>query len=393
MGKLGLGAYRFSIAWPRIQPEGKGPINQSGLDHYRRLVDTLRAHDIEPLVTLYHWDLPQGLQDSGGWVQRDTAYRFEDYARVVTEALGDGVDRWITLNEPWCSAFLGYGAGAHAPGLSEIGTAVLAAHHLLLSHGLAARAIVETSPRPAEIGIALNLAPVSPASDSPDDLAAAQRVHDQQNAWFLDPVLRGSYPRELLAEYVRLVGDEFVHEGDLEVIGSARPFVGVNYYMPLRVAAAGMGRGATRASSFGTWLGIEHRARPDLPLSGSGWAIDPAGLFELLVRLRNDYGSVPLYITENGAAFFDYVDPNGAVQDIERIEYLRGHLAAAHAAIANGVDLRGYFVWSVYDNFEWAHGYAQRFGLVFTDFRTQQRILKASAYWYRDVIAANALEI
>jgi beta-glucosidase len=393
MAELGIRAYRFSIAWPRVQPHGKTAVNQIGLDHYRRLVDALRAHDIEPVATLYHWDLPQALEDGGGWTNRDTAGRLEDYARVVAGALGDRVQRWITLNEPWVAAFIGYGNGHHAPGLSEIGTGVVAAHHLLLGHGMAARAIAAAGGSP-EIGISLNLSPVRPASGSDEDAAAVERVDEQRNRWFLDAVLRGSYPERLLEEYESLIGDDFLHDGDLEVIRADLDFLGVNYYTPLRAAAATNAKvPATRHSSYASWLGVEDRPRDDVARTTKGWTIEPDGLTELLLRLGKDYGGIPLYISENGAAFSDYVDPNGEVRDPERIEYLKGHLAAAHAAIAQGVDLRAYFVWSLYDNFEWADGYAQRFGLVFTDYRTQDRISKASARWYRRVIAANALDV
>ncbi len=394
MAQLGIPAYRFSIAWPRVQPDGKGAVSEAGLDHYRRLVDALRARDVEPVVTLYHWDLPQALQDEGGWTSRDTAGRFEEYARIVAGALGDRVERWITLNEPWVSAFAGHAKGEHAPGLRDLGASVLAAHHLLLGHGLASRAIAGTTGQSAQIGITLNLAPVIPASNSEEDAAAARRVDEHLNRWFLDSVLLGSYPEKLFAEYVRLVGDDFVRAGDLEVIRADLDFLGVNYYTPRRVAAPSDPKVVTPAhhSTYGSWLGVDERPRAGVPRTTMGWTIEPGGLAALLLRLREDYGDIPLYITENGAAFCDYADPTGAVRDPERIDYLRGHFAAAHAAIAQGVNLRGYFVWSLMDNFEWAHGYSQRFGIVFVDYRTQERIPKASAYWYRDVIAANAVD-
>ena len=394
MAELGIPSYRFSIAWPRVQPDGKAAVNQAGLDHYRRLVETLRAKNIEPVVTLYHWDLPQALEDGGGWLNRDTAKRFEDFTRVIGSALGDHVDRWVTLNEPWCASFIGYSAGVHAPGLNEIGAGVIAAHHLLLAHGMATRVLAEVGGRSPQVGIALNLSPITPASDSTEDAAAVQRVDQQRNRWFLDPVLRGSYPEWLLHEYVRLIGDDFVRPGDLEVIRADISFLAVNYYTPLRIAAAlPPSVPPTRHSSLGEWLGAEERPREGVPRTTKGWTIEPEGLSAILVRIRKDYGDIPLYVTENGAAFADYVDPNGAVRDPERIDYLKRHFRAAHVAIAQGVDLRGYFVWSLYDNFEWADGYGQRFGLVFTDFRTQERIPKDNAFWYREVIAANAVEV
>jgi beta-glucosidase len=393
MAELGIPSYRFSIAWPRVQPDGNAAVNRAGVDHYRRLVETLRARNIEPVATLYHWDLPQGLEDAGGWLNRDTAKRFEDFARVIGSALGDLVDRWITLNEPWCASFIGYSAGDHAPGLTEIGAGVIAAHHLLLAHGMATRAVAEVAGASAQVGIALNLSPVTAASDSTEDVAAAQRVDQQRNRWFLDPVLRGSYPEWLLDEYMRLVGGDFLHSGDLEVIHADLSFLAVNYYTPMRVSAAALPRATpTRHSSLGDWLGVEERPRDDVPRTTKGWTIEPDGLSALLLRIRKDYGDIPLYVTENGAAFFDYVDPEGVVHDPERIDYLKCHFRAAHEAISQGVNLRGYFVWSLYDNFEWADGYGQRFGLVFTDYRTQARIPKESARWYREVIAANAVE-
>jgi beta-glucosidase len=394
MADLGIRAYRFSIAWPRIQTDGTSPVNEVGLDHYRRLTDALRAHGIEPVATLYHWDLPQALQDGGGWTSRDAAKRFGDYAYVVGQALGDRVERWITVNEPWVAAFIGYANGHHAPGLREIGAGVTAAHHLLLGHGMAARAITETAGASTQIGIALNLSPITPASESGEDASAAQRADEQRNRWFLDPLLRGSYPERLFEEYVGLIGDDFLQAGDLELIHADLGFLGVNYYTPLRVAASVVSKvPPTRHSSFDSWLGVDERPRDDVPRTTKGWTIEPDELTALLRRIRSDYGDFPMYVTENGAAFFDYVDPTGSVRDPERIQYLMSHIAAAHAAISEGVDLRGFFIWSLYDNFEWADGYGQRFGLVFTDYRTQERIPKQSAYWYRDVIAANALSV
>jgi beta-glucosidase len=393
MAGLGIGGYRFSIAWPRILPEGKAAINQIGLDHYRRLVDALRAKDIEPVATLYHWDMPQPLEDKGGWTNRDTAKRLEDFAAVVGTALGDQVEHWITINEPWVAAFVGYSMGQHAPGREEIGAGILASHNLLLGHGLAARAITETAGEWAKVGLAVNLAPITAASDSAEDAAAARRYDEHRNRWFLDPVLLGSYPAELLDEYVSLVGEDFVKDGDLEVMSANLGFLAVNYYAPNEVAASTADKAPpTASSSFGDWIGIDDRTRVDVPRTTMGWTIEPEGLTEVLVRIRREYRDIPIYISENGAAFYDYVDPSGQVRDTERIEYLRGHFAAAHAAVAAGVDLRGYFVWSLYDNFEWAEGFGQRFGLVFTDFGTQERIWKQSAYWYRDVIANNGLD-
>ena len=272
MAELGIPAYRFSIAWPRVQPDGKSAVNQAGLDHYRRLVDALCARGIEPVVTLYHWDLPQALQDEGGWTSRATAKQFEDYARIVAGALGDRVERWTTLNEPWVSAFIGYARGDHAPGLRDLGAGVLAAHHLLLGHGLAARAVAETAGRSAQIGITLNLAPGTPASPSDEDAAAARRVDEHLNRWFLDPVLLGNYPQDLFEEYVRLVGGDFLQAGDLALIHADLDFLGVNYYSPRRVAAS-IGPNVALAvapSAYSSWLGVDERPRMDMPRTDKG---------------------------------------------------------------------------------------------------------------------------
>ena len=284
--------------------------------------------------------------------------------------------------------------GHHAPGLEEIGAGVLAAHNLLLAHGMASRAIAAAARGAAQVGIALNIAPVSAASTSEEDVVAARRVDEQRNQWFLDPVFKGCYPAGLLEEYTRLVGRDFVSSGDYEIMQAGADFLGVNYYTPLRVAAASGERPEpTGRSSYGAWLGVDDRSRDDVARTTMGWTIEPEGLTEILVHVRRDYGDVAMYVTENGASFNDYVDPSGTVRDPERIDYLKGHLAAAHAAIGQGVDLRGYLVWSLYDNFEWAEGYGQRFGLVFTDYRTQERIFKQSAHWYKAVMAANAVEV
>ena len=398
MAELGIPAYRFSVSWPRVQPDGKGRVNEAGLDYYRHLVELLSARGITALLTLYHWDLPQALQDEGGWANRDTAYRFADYAHVVASALGDRVALWSTLNEPWVSAFEGYAKGRLAPGIRDLGAAVKASHHLLLGHGLAARVVAEATGPKSKVGIALNLSPVSSVTKSAEDVAAARRLDAHLNRWFLDPVLKGRYPAELLDECLRLAGGDFLRDGDLETIRAQIDFLGANYYESRRVAAApareerGAVPGAPGGPTYVDWLGVVDRRREDLARTSKGWAIDPAGLTELLLGLRADYGDIPLFVTENGAAFADYVDPEGHVKDPERVEFLRQHFAAAHAAIAQGVDLRGYSVWSLLDNYEWADGYSQRFGIVFVDYGTQQRIPKSSAYWMRDVIAANAVD-
>jgi beta-glucosidase len=392
MGGLGLGAYRFSIAWPRIQPEGAGKPNQRGLDFYRRLVEGLRGRGIEPIPTLYHWDLPQALQDRGGWVSRETSDRFAEYAAIVAGALGDQVERWITLNEPWCSAWLGYGTGAHAPGARDFGQAAAATHHLLLGHGQAVRALRGASAR-AQVGITLNLVPVRAGGSSEADLEAVRRVDGNHNRLFLDPIFRGSYPEDMLAHYAsRRPGFSVVRDHDLEVIGSAIDFLGVNYYYPRLVVAAGGARGVgPDRGPILEDLGADVRTPAGAAITAMGWTVEPDGLTELLLRLRRDYPPVPIYITENGVATHDYITPEGRVDDPDRVSYLEGHLRALHAAIEQGVDVRGYFVWTLMDNFEWAHGYSKRFGLVFVEYRTQARVPKDSYHWYREVIAANSL--
>jgi beta-glucosidase len=383
--ELRLSAYRFSIAWPRIHPTGRGAVNQPGLDHYRRLVDTLLERSITPAVTLYHWDLPQPLQDAGGWPARSTADAFAEYAMIVADALGDRVPLWITLNEPWVSSFLGYGSGRHAPGVRDGRAALLAAHHQLLAHGLAAGGLRGTA---GAVGVTLNLSPVWPAGRDAADAAAAQRMDGNRNKWFLDPILTGAYPADLVEWY----GGDFdgiVRDGDLGLVSAPLDFLGVNYYFRTHVVA-----GDPPADREGVLplLGAHVENPPFVPVTAMGWPIEPDGLTELLTRLRRDYpGLPPVYVTENGAAFDDYVDPEGGVDDEERIAYLQGHLRALHDAIGAGVDVRGYFCWSLLDNFEWAEGYGRRFGLYYVDYLAQRRIAKASARWYAEVAARNAV--
>jgi beta-glucosidase len=383
MAQLGLKAYRFSVAWPRIQADGRGAPNQRGLDFYRRLIDGLHKRSIAPALTLYHWDLPQPLQDQGGWPQRDTAQRFAEYAALLFDAFGDMVPLWITLNEPWVSAWLGYGTGDHAPGTRDTGQALAAAHHLLLGHALAVQAFRAQSVPRSQIGITLNLAPMRPASTDPRDVQAARLMDGNQNRWFLDPVLRGQYPVDMLAHYGSLVDLTFIRDGDLAVTSAPIDFLGVNYYM----------RHEVHAGSVVGPLGINAAAQvPEgVPTTALDWGIEPVGLTEVLVRLADEYPRIPLYVTENGAAFNDYVDPEGGVDDEERIAFLDGHFRAAHDALRSGADLRGYFVWSLLDNFEWAHGYSKRFGLIYVEYGSQSRIPKSSATWFAAVIRANAL--
>ncbi len=377
MASLNLQAYRFSIAWPRIQATGSGPINQKGLDFYRRLLDELRKHGIAPAVTLYHWDLPQALQERGGWTNRDTAERFAEYAAAVIQALGSDVPHWITHNEPWCASFLGYGFGIHAPGLKEIPAAVRASHHLLLSHGLAVDAFRALAPKGAQIGITLNLAPAYPAGDSEADRLAAGRMDGFQNRWFLDPVFHGRYPADMLRLYETMMPMDHIRPGDLEIASRPIDFLGVNYYSRARVEAAPAAENP---------LGFRH-AKPTAPLTDMGWEVTPDGLTDLLLRLKQDYGDVPLYITENGAAYPDRLSDSGEVDDPDRVAFLQAHFAAALRAVNEGVHLKGFYVWSLMDNFEWSWGYTKRFGIIYVDYASQRRIPKASALWYRDFIA------
>ncbi len=371
---IGLTAYRLSVSWARLQPTGHGPLNPEGVAFYRAVLGRLREYGIRPFVTLYHWDMPQVVEDAGGWPSRDTAHRFADFAAATTAALGDLADDWITVNEAWCQAFLGYESGIHAPGRKNLHDAVAAAHHLNLGHGLALAAIRAERPN-ARIGIANIVTDVVAASGSDRDLAATTRYDANSNRLFLDPVLNGRYPdvvRELYDPY-GLTG--LIHSGDEQVIAAPLDFMAVNHYQRVIV----------HADPTDPHLGA--RGIPAEPATTSlGWSVIPDAFRDVLLRVHRDYPPIPLYVTENGASFNDYVDPSGHVLDVERIDYLSGYLAAAGAAIAEGVDLRGYFAWSLLDNFEWGEGYRSRFGLVFVDYGTQRRIPKASASWYRDLI-------
>lgn len=378
MASVGLRAFRFSIAWPRILAEGDGPVNRPGLDFYRRVAEGLLERGIAPMATIYHWDLPIALQERGGWAARDTAQVFADYAQVVVGALGDLVPLWVTQNEPWVQAFLGHGFGVHAPGLRDWPTAFAVAHHLLLGHGLAVQAIRAAAPPGAEVGIAVDLYPMLSVSDSSGDIAAARRMDGWRNRWILDPLLTGAYPADVAEELDRWLGPpRWLRDGDLGVIATPTDFLGVNFYSRHRVRAGGPE----------DVLGIE-LAPPQAPLTSMGWEIAPDGLEEVLMRLHSHYGAIPLYVTENGAAY-DEVPQDGTVPDPERVEYLSSHVAALARAREAGVDVRGYFVWSFLDNFEWQEGYTKRFGLVHVDFRTQRRTPKDSALWYRRVIKAS----
>ena len=377
IASLGIRAYRFSVSWPRIQPGGRGPANQRGLDFYRRLVEGLRERGITPLLTLYHWDLPQALEDEGGWASRDVAERFAEYAELVFDALGDVVEDWTTHNEPYVTSFLGYALGTKAPGATDWSRGLRASHHALLSHGLVVRAFRETGRR-GRIGITLDLTVARPGRDRDDDRAAAHRLEGHHNRWFLDPVFRGSYPADMLELYESRFGPlDAIQPDDLDSIAQPIDFLGVNFYRPNLVVAR----------EDGSVLGLAE-VPLDAQHTAMGWPVVPEALTELLVNVQRDYGGVPLLITENGAAFEDRLDGGEVVEDPHRVAYIKNHLAAVERAIASGVDVRGYYVWSLLDNFEWEHGYSQRFGIVYVDFETQRRIPKRSALWYRDRIEA-----
>lgn len=379
MGGLGLKAYRFSIAWPRILPGGRGAVNQAGLDFYRRLVDALLARGITPYATLYHWDLPLALEEAGGWPSRDTAYAFAEYAGIVAAALGDTVRHWITINEPWCVSMLGYQMGEHAPGRRDMPAALVAAHHTLLAHGLGVQAIRAAAPD-AEVSIALNFEAVVPLSDSPVDRVAARFRDGYFNRWFLDPVCGHGYPGDMIADYSAAGflprGMHFVRPGDLAAIATPTDFFALNYYT--RVVVAG---------DFAPWE--HHLVALERPRTAMGWEIYPEGLYKLLLRLYAHYNLPRILISENGVSYLDPVDAGGRVRDDQRIAFIRAHLEVCHRAIQAGVPLIGYFYWSLLDNFEWAQGYHQRFGLVHVDYATQQRLPRDSFAWYREVIAAN----
>jgi beta-glucosidase len=385
--RLGVGAYRFSLSWPRVQPDGRGPANPKGLDYYNRLIDALLEKGISPAITLYHWDLPQALQDKGGWAVRDIAEIFADYAGIAGEAFGDRVRRWITLNEPWVVAHVGYRDGRHAPGIKDPAQAVAANHHLLLAHGRAVAALRAASPSPVQAGITLNLAVVRPVSPEAADLAA--ELDARQNGTYLGPLLRGAYPERLTADFSPARVPGLTRDGDFDVITAPIDFLGVNFYAPQYVGIRPDGEPRRGEQLIGPGQVL---VQPEgMPVTAMDWLVDSSAIYELMTRLRDETGGLPLYVTENGSAWHDYVTQDGTVEDYERQQYLRDHLAALHAAISDGVNLRGYFAWSLLDNFEWAEGYAKRFGLVFVDFGTQKRILKRSGEFYASVARANAL--
>ncbi len=377
MADLGLTAYRFSIAWPRVQPGGAGPVNQAGLDFYDRLADALLAAGITPVPTLYHWDLPQPLEAAGGWLSRQTSLRFADYAELVAARLADRIGLWITLNEPFVVMVYGYGLGIHAPGKALMLDALPTAHHQLLGHGLATAALRSAGAR--QVMLTNIYSPAWPASEGAADREAATAFDILQNRLLTDPVLLGSYP-DLTAFGVSEAGLDCVADGDLAAISAPIDALGVNYYSPMRLAALP-----------DSPIPFQFTAIPGYPVTAFGWPVVPAGLREVLTTtLGERYGAAlpPVYITENGCSQADEAGPDGVVHDQARIDYLDGHLRALHDAITAGIDVRGYFQWTLTDNFEWSEGFHQRFGLIYTDFATQQRLPKASYHWYRDLISA-----
>jgi beta-glucosidase len=370
LGELGTNAFRFSIAWPRVLPEGVGRVNGAGLDYYDRHVDELAQAGIEPVATLYHWDLPQALEDAGGWPRRETAERFAEYVAVVAARLGDRVRHWITVNEPWIVAWLGYGTGEHAPGRGCKVDALAAAHHVLLAHGLAAHVLRAEAPS-AQVGAAIDLVAVHAFTESEADVEAARWMDGCRNRWILDPLLRGEYPADTLERFLPLVPP--AEDGDLQTIAAPIDFLGINYYT----------RNVVRADPRdGRPVVVETEAER----SAMGWEVYPQGLFELLLRLRDEYAPPPILVTENGAAYADERDGD-AVDDPDRASYVERHVAAVARAIEHGVPVHGYFVWSLLDNFEWAFGYSRRFGIVYVDFDTLERVPKASYRRYRSLIA------
>ncbi|MFJ9770630.1 GH1 family beta-glucosidase [Kitasatospora sp. NPDC101157] len=393
--ELGVDGYRFSISWSRLLPQGTGPLNPKGLDFYDRLIDELLAAGIAPAATLYHWDLPQALETpsnsgsaaGGGWRLRSTAEAFAEYANVAADRYGDRVERWITLNEPFCSAFVGYAEGRHAPGAREGRGALAAAHHLLVGHGLAVRELRAAGAR--EVGITLNLDRLHAASDRPEDLAALRRAEVLHNEVWTEPLFAGRYPEYEAETWEGLADGPWRRPGDLELIGAPMDFVGINFYRPVTVGAAPH-RAENLELRTATDIGVAETDPYGTRLTTMGWPVVPSAFTELLRDLDARYPRLPpVWITENGSAEADSLTPDGLVHDGERIDYLAGHLAAVADAVAAGVDVRGYYVWSLLDNFEWARGYEQRFGLVRVDYDTLSRTPKDSYHWYRRLIAAH----
>jgi beta-glucosidase len=377
MANIGLNSYRFSISWPRVIPHGRGPINPKGMDYYSRLVDRLLENGIDPYVTLFHWDLPQDLQDKGGWANRDMVYYFRDYAGEMGNRLGDRVKYWMTHNEPAVFTACGHLEGVHAPGIKDLRTALQVAHHLLLSHGYAVYALRSNRTPSTQVGIALSMSPVSPASDRMEDIEAAKRMEGFNLRWFCDPLFLGEYPREMVQGYG--FNSPLIEEDDLKVINAPVDFVGINYYF----------RNIIQFDSTVPIWQAKNVVPQEAEFTDMGWEIYPQGLYGLLNRVQELYHLKSIYITENGAAFPDKLEKDGSVHDKDRIKYLESHFEAVNQAIKNGIPLKGYFIWSLMDNFEWAFGTSKRFGIIYTDYPTQKRYLKDSAYWYQELIKNN----
>lgn len=395
---LGVNAYRLSIAWPRIIPNGTGEVNQAGLDFYAEILYRLNSLGVQPVVTLYHWDLPQALQDQGGWASRETAYAFAEYARVVARAFKGKVATWTTLNEPWCSAYLGYASGVHAPGIQDPQQAMKAVHHLNLAHGLAAQAIRQECGEDAKVSVTLNLHVVRPADDSAESAEAIKQIELVGNEAFLGPMLDGAYPQDLIDLTSKEVEWDFIHEGDEAIIKQPLSVLGVNYYNPNMVRLAKEGEVPQRndghdPSGESAWVSADRVEFLELPgeRTEMGWPIDATGLTEILVRLSKRYPKLPLMVTENGMADSDPEEADGPINDTRRVAYLRDHIAAVKTAMAQGADVRGYFVWSLLDNFEWSYGYTKRFGIVHVNYKTLERTPKASANWYRQLVRSGEL--
>jgi len=385
MRRFGLDNYRFSVAWPRVQPGGRGPANELGLDFYERLVDGLLAAGIEPWPTLFHWDTPQELEDAGGWPNRDTAYRFADYAELIYRRIGDRVKTWTTLNEPSVVTTHGYLSGVHAPGRKSLADAAAAAHHQLLGHALAGqrlRELAAAAGNPFELAITLNLGPATPESDTPEDLDAVRRADGFNNRLYLDPLWHKRYPADVVEDLAAQGVEIPVRDGDLELIGAPIDALGINFYFGQQLS----GRAEDGAVTDESGQPVSRHVLQGLPQTAMGWEIMPADFAKLLTRVAQEYPGVPLYVTENGAAFSDVPDEQGYVNDVDRAAYIADHLAAVAVARQAGADLRGYFVWSLFDNFEWAYGYDKRFGIVRVDFDTLQRTPKHSAQWYTETI-------
>jgi beta-glucosidase len=385
--ELGVNAYRFSISWSRVMPSGRGPLNPAGVDYYRKLVRLLREVGIQPVATLYHWDLPQALQDEGGWMNRRCAHDFADYARAMFQALGDEVPVWFTINEPWCASFLSHAFGLHAPGERDLGRAVTVAHHLLLAHGLAVKEF-RRSELTGQIGIAPNVEWHEPYSSHPDDVAACERGLASFNRWFLDPLYHGRYPEAMLAQYAELGIHPPVQEGDMAIIGQRPDVLGINYYTGCytREATPGWEPQDEVMRQIHRLRRLEAVDVPGFKKTDIDWGVFADGFYKVLSWIREEYGNPPIVITENGACDNTLPNAEGVVDDAGRIEYFRRHVIALDRAVRAGSDLRGYMAWSLMDNFEWTYGYSMRFGLVHVDFETFARTPKESFHWYRRLI-------